>query len=139
MTTTAVAGNVVYNFVKPAYNVYIDDKLVIDNNNLLFNFQNYTYTKNSELCKKLDIDYKWDNNKREARFYSNGYITPIQPSTTINNTVTTKPTITNIVYITKTGKKYHRSGCSYLKNSCIKIDKAKAISQGYTPCSKCNP
>ena len=43
------------------------------------------------------------------------------------------------VYITKTGKKYHKSGCSYLKQSksAISINSAKA--QGYTPCSRCNP
>ena len=43
------------------------------------------------------------------------------------------------VYITSSGKKYHRSGCQYLKKSCIEIKKSDAISKGYTPCSKCNP
>jgi len=43
------------------------------------------------------------------------------------------------VYITSSGKKYHRSGCQYLKKSCIEIKKSDAISEGYTPCSKCNP
>lgn len=42
------------------------------------------------------------------------------------------------VYITNTGSKYHRSGCSYLKSS-IKINKSEAIKRGYTPCSRCNP
>jgi endonuclease YncB( thermonuclease family) len=43
----------------------------------------------------------------------------------------------DIVYVTKTGKKYHRSGCSFLSKSSapIKIEDAKA--RGYTPCSKC--
>ncbi len=40
------------------------------------------------------------------------------------------------VYITKTGSKYHRLGCSYLK-SCIPISLSKAIQQGYSPCSRC--
>lgn len=43
------------------------------------------------------------------------------------------------VYITKTGKKYHRSGCRYLSRSQISISKSNAISEGYTPCSVCNP
>ena len=42
------------------------------------------------------------------------------------------------VYITNTGSKYHREGCSYLKSS-NPIDKEKAISKGYTACSRCNP
>ena len=43
------------------------------------------------------------------------------------------------VYITNTGSKYHRDGCSYLRQSQIGISKSDAIAQGYTPCSRCNP
>ena len=43
------------------------------------------------------------------------------------------------VYITKTGSKYHRGSCSYLKQSKIGITKSDAIAQGYTACSRCNP
>ena len=43
------------------------------------------------------------------------------------------------VYVTQTGKKYHRGSCSYLKKSKrpMKLQDAKAA--GYTPCSKCGP
>lgn len=42
------------------------------------------------------------------------------------------------VFVTNTGKKYHRSGCRYLSKSQIPIDldRAKAA---YGPCSVCNP
>ena len=50
-----------------------------------------------------------------------------------------KPQIEHIVYITDTGSKYHRSSCSYVRQSKIQIDESKAIRQGYTPCSRCNP
>jgi len=43
------------------------------------------------------------------------------------------------VYITNTGKKYHKYGCRYLSKSSIKISKSEAISKGYTPCSICKP
>lgn len=43
------------------------------------------------------------------------------------------------VYITKTGAKYHSSGCSYLSKSCIPINLSDAKSNGYTPCSRCHP
>ena len=41
------------------------------------------------------------------------------------------------VYVTKTGKKYHVAGCSYLKSSTA-ISLADAVGR-YSPCSKCNP
>ena len=43
------------------------------------------------------------------------------------------------VYITKTGKKYHRGSCSYLRQSKISILLNNACARGYTPCSRCNP
>ena len=42
------------------------------------------------------------------------------------------------VYVTKTGKKYHAAGCSYLKKSSIPM-KLSVASQLYSPCSKCKP
>lgn len=42
------------------------------------------------------------------------------------------------VYVTKTGSKYHRSGCQYLSKSKIPISLSEARNK-YTPCSKCNP
>jgi micrococcal nuclease len=43
------------------------------------------------------------------------------------------------VYITRTGKKYHRKGCSALKSSKIPITLKEAYERGYTPCSLCDP
>ncbi len=45
----------------------------------------------------------------------------------------------NFVYVTRTGKKYHRKSCSYLRKSSIPINQEKAKAAGYTPCSKCRP
>lgn len=41
------------------------------------------------------------------------------------------------VYITNTGEKYHRSGCQYLRQSKIAISLDDAINKGYTACSRC--
>jgi len=43
------------------------------------------------------------------------------------------------VYVTNTGKKYHRAGCRYLSKSQIAINLSNAKAEGYTPCSACNP
>jgi competence protein ComEC len=44
-----------------------------------------------------------------------------------------------IVYVTRTGEKYHSAGCQYLSQSCIPMSLEDAVDEGYTPCSKCNP
>lgn len=43
------------------------------------------------------------------------------------------------VYITRTGKKYHRSGCKYLARSKIPISLQEVKKRGYTPCKVCQP
>lgn len=52
-------------------------------------------------------------------------------------TETSTEETSQIVYVTRTGSKYHSYGCQYLKKSCIEKDLSVAQSQGYTPCSKC--
>ena len=42
------------------------------------------------------------------------------------------------VYVTRTGKKYHREGCSSLRRSKIPISLTEA-KQKYGPCRRCNP
>ena len=44
-----------------------------------------------------------------------------------------------VVYITDTGKKYHREGCRFLRKSKIKTTLAKAVEAGYKPCKVCKP
>jgi hypothetical protein len=44
-----------------------------------------------------------------------------------------------LVYITKTGNKYHKKVCTYLRQSKIPISLGDAKVNGYTPCSKCKP
>jgi len=43
------------------------------------------------------------------------------------------------IYVTKSGHKYHRANCRYLRQSKIKIKLGEAVKEGYTPCSVCNP
>lgn len=59
--------------------------------------------------------------------------------TSSSNNSSSNITQRTTVYITKTGSKYHKSSCSYLKKSKISISLKSAKSQGYTACSRCNP
>lgn len=47
--------------------------------------------------------------------------------------------LTEVVYITKTGTKYHTGSCHFLKKSKIKTTKSEAKSSGYSACSVCKP
>jgi hypothetical protein len=44
----------------------------------------------------------------------------------------------HIVYVTRTGKKYHEAGCSYLSDSSIPITLEQALLEGKEPCSRCH-
>ena len=43
------------------------------------------------------------------------------------------------VYVTRTGRKYHRATCRHLRRSKIPVSIEEAKAQGYTPCAVCNP
>lgn len=43
------------------------------------------------------------------------------------------------VYVTRTGKKYHRGSCRYLRKSKIPMKLQDAVAAGYTPCKVCVP
>jgi hypothetical protein len=49
------------------------------------------------------------------------------------------PSEAQTVYITKTGAKYHRNDCHYLKYSKFSISLSEAKKRSYTPCSICKP
>jgi len=44
-----------------------------------------------------------------------------------------------IVYITKTGEKYHTEKCSSVRSSKIAIELGEAVERGYQPCRICKP
>lgn len=45
----------------------------------------------------------------------------------------------DIVYITKSGSKYHTEDCIYLKKSKIPVLLKQALREGKQPCSRCCP
>lgn len=43
------------------------------------------------------------------------------------------------VYITPSGKCYHRHWCKTIRNTSVEISVKKAKEKGYTPCKICKP
>jgi ribosome modulation factor len=101
--------------------------------------------KSEETYNRGYKDGLGDSEEAYKRGYNDGIASvKTQSSTKTSGGTTTPPPAEDppksyTVYITKTGEKYHASGCQYLAKSKIAIDKAKAISQGYTACSRCKP
>ena len=61
------------------------------------------------------------------------------PSSATSSNTSSSADDNTIVYVTKSGKKYHMDGCASLSKSKIPMTLGEAKSKGYTPCSKCNP
>lgn len=72
--------------------------------------------------------------------------TTSEESTTSTQTTTSETTQTHdrpqdTVYVTRTGKKYHRDHCpSFRKNTVLtEMTRGEAEANGYEPCNRCNP
>jgi len=99
------------------------------------------------LKNNLDTaEIKLDEAKDDIDYYKNKYDSLLESSTqtytppkSIETTDSLEDDKEVIVYITKTGEKYHSSGCRYLSRSKISISLNNAKSQGYGACSVCNP
>ena len=84
--------------------------------------------------KKITVDKKASTVKENAP--------PVVVQTPTEKVEETQPSVSDnqsqVVYRTRTGKKYHRSGCSYLKSK-IETTVSEAQAMGLGPCSRCNP
>lgn len=65
---------------------------------------------------------------------------PRQPIKSVAGTTQPAPDPDKIiVYVTKSGKKYHRKDCYHLRKSSRAISLREAVKKGYGPCSHCKP
>lgn len=90
-----------------------------------------THHKSEHSASAFDSTTKQTNEKIEPTLAPSPSPSP-EPEPTLE-------AISTIVYVTKTGSKYHEGDCSYLSKSKIELDLNSAKSQGYDPCSRCNP
>lgn len=82
--------------------------------------------------------------ERAEKINSEGGRVPLQESTKTETKVETKTKsmsnqkIENVVYVTKSGKKYHRESCRYNKNStAMSVGEARDLGLG--ACGVCKP
>ena len=68
---------------------------------------------------------------------SGGVLEPGTPAPTADIETAYKDEI--LVYITKTGAKYHSENCRHLSESKIPVSLEQALKQNKEPCSVCDP
>lgn len=131
----------------------ISESYIVNATTIKLNKKNITLNVGKTYALKITGTNKkvtWSSNKKSvATVNSKGKITAKKKGTAkitakVGNkkytcTVKVNNTSSQSVYITNTGKKYHRSSCFYLRKSKIKISLSNAKSRGYTACSKCRP
>jgi len=86
---------------------------------------------------KITFDKKPTENNNQVAVNSTTTADGVNANVTTN--LGNNENIEVTVYITNSGKKYHKDGCSFLSKSKIAISLIDAISKKYTPCKVCNP
>lgn len=110
-------------------NVYIDN---LTNNTTI---QSNTIKLEEPIVEERDNTSTFTNVPSDYKYYDNtNYIY----DNNNNNYRYESQNQQRTVYITDTGKKYHRSGCQYLYNSSHSIDIFN-LDNRYQPCSVCKP
>lgn len=60
--------------------------------------------------------------------------------TSLASSLASEPSLdSSAIYITRSGSKYHRAGCTSLRKSKIPKTLSEVIAGGYAPCNICNP
>lgn len=119
-------------------NTLIQEKqsLESERNQLQEEKQNLETQKNELEQENKNLNEQVEQLKKTSSIKSSTSNTTTSTQKTQKST-TTQNTNSSIVYVTKTGEKYHKSSCSYLRQSKIQMNLSDAKAQGYTPCSRC--
>lgn len=116
-----------------------EKKTLEDANKSLIDEKESLENEKNELNKKLESAQKTSSNSQQSSNTISSNSSTNKKTVKSQEASTTSTPQGTIVYITNTGKKYHRSSCSYLRNSKISINISDAKAKGYTACSRCNP
>ena len=102
-----------------------------------------------------DLDERVDQLERQIRFWRGlacglsavGFVVlgtrliraRIGTSALSQGAVETPVTLTEAVYLSQAGTRYHRSSCRALGADCVETTRAEAEAQGREPCGVCRP
>lgn len=89
------------------------------------------------LSVENSVDALPTRNPSASRDRFPGVVSIAPPSIALESTIAA--TTSETVYITQTGKDYHRGGCGSLRKSKILLSLQAAMKRGYGPCALCKP
>lgn len=124
--------------VDSAESVEMLQKTIVDKENYILYLEAQVGTLTAEKAHLEGEKGILEQQLQEASSKQSSQTKSTTSETTSSKSSSSSTTNSYTVYVTNTGSKYHRSGCSYLRSQ-IAMDKNNAISQGYTACSRCNP
>lgn len=91
----------------------------------------------SSSCTALNINDAEQSGYSACSICSNGSSMVTTKSNTQNTATQSVNNSEGTVYVTASGKKYHRNGCQYLKSVAASYSITEAEQKGYSPCSRC--
>ena len=119
--------------------VWVDDTVLV-NLEIIKNGHGMAYLRFTHAREHEFIEAELTARRQAVGMWASPRSTPeVSQDQTVKKQIKPAETQDQTVYITKTGSKYHRGSCGYLRKSKITISKKDAISQGYGPCSRCRP
>ena len=137
ISTIVYAGNLVKKVYFSPYPIKIDGEEYASEMPIL-QYQDRTYVALREFATMVDVEVDFINNEiiinsiKNANVIENIESEKIEEHSSDTEIVEKK----NIVYVSQTGKKYHKlSNCNSAKY--FEISLSEAISKGYTPCLRC--
>ena len=103
--------------------------------------QGYARAQSEPPSDHLKLLRYYEQRAREARKGIWAPQSPPEIQSDPRSTENASPTAAGetIVYVTKSGKKYHREDCYHLRKSSRAITLREAVQKGYTPCAHCKP
>lgn len=130
-------------FVAGEKNGYICSTALLEEKNGTINKLSANITESNETIESLEAQIKTleaTNEEQKSQIEKFESATDVCSAGELDGDETSSSASDEfIVYVTRTGEKYHRESCSYLRQSKIETTLSEAVEDGYTPCSRCHP
>jgi len=93
-----------------------------------------TYLPARALAEVLGCSVQWDA-ANKAVYIQQG----AAPGGSASTRPAAKQISQDLVYITNSGKEYHRATCRQVRNTKLAIPRTDAVARRYSPCTVCKP